>query len=173
MPKLVTVWREKDIQGQARHYVRSYILFPAGVVGLICMIGALGTLGYQFVRADSYTAATFWQSSALIMAGALCGWLQTRYHRYLLAGFPEVFAARLRTAARQQGKKTKAEPAQVKIEHPGRQLVPIAYGTGLFLLWGASVATMMYGQVDPLPALLMPWAGFYWAKLFFWRGVVS
>jgi hypothetical protein len=173
MPKLVTVWREKDIQEQARHYVRSYILFPAGVVGLVCMIGALGALGYQFVRTDSYTAATFWQSSALIMAGALCGWLQTRYHRYLLAGFPEVFAARLRTAIRQQGKKTKAELTQVKIEHPGRQLVPIAYGAGLLLLWGASVATMMYGQVDPLPALLMPWAGLYWAKLFFWRGVVS
>ena len=173
MPKLVTIWREKDIQEQARHYVRSYILFPAGVVGLVSMIGAIGALGYQFVRTDSYTAATFWQSSGLIMFGALGGWLQTRYHRYLLAGFPEVFAARLRTAVRQQGKKTKAEPAKATIEHPGRKLIPLAYAAGLVLLWGASAVTMMYGNVDLLPALLMPWAGFYWAKLFFWRGVVS
>ena len=173
MPKLVTQWREKDIQEQARYFVRSYILFPAGVVGLVCMIGGIGALGYQFITSNSYTAATFWQSSGLIIVGALCGWLQTRYHRYLLAEFPEVFAARLRTAVRQQGKKAKSEPAQVTIEHAGRRLVPVAYGVGLILLWGASAATIMYGQVDPIPALLMPWAGFYWAKLFFWRGVVS
>jgi hypothetical protein len=41
------------------------------------------------------------------------------------------------------------------------------------VLWGASAVTILYGNVDALPALLMPWAGFYWAKLFFWRGVVS
>jgi hypothetical protein len=173
MPKLVTIWREKDIQEQARHYVRSYILFPAGVVGLVSMIGAIGALGYQFISTDKYTAATFWQSSGLIMVGALCGWLQTRYHRYLLTGFPEVFAARLRTAVRQQGKKTKAEPTPVTIEHPGRKLVPFAYAAGLVLLWGTSAVATMYGNVDLFPALLMPWAGFYWAKLFFWRGVVS
>jgi hypothetical protein len=109
----------------------------------------------------------------LIMVGALGGWLQTRYHRYLLAGFPEVFAARLRTVVRQQGKKTKAEPAKATIEHPGRKLIPLAYAAGLVLLWGASAVAMIYGNVDLLPALLMPWAGFYWAKLFFWRGVVS
>lgn len=173
MPKLVTVWREKDVQEQARHYVRSYILFPAGVVGLVCMIGGVGGLGYQFLTTDSYSAATFWQSSGLLIVGALCGWLQARYHRYLLAEFPDVFAARLRAAVKQQGKKPKAEQAPATIKHPGRQLVPVAYGVGLLLLWGASTATIMYGQVDPLPALLMPWAGFYWAKLFFWRGIVS
>lgn len=173
MAKLVTIWREKEIQEQARHYVRSYILFPAGVVGLVCMVGAIGALGYQFIGADSYTAATFWESSGLIMVGALCGWLQTRYHRYLLARCPEVFAVRLRTAVRQQGKKAKEESAQVTIKHPGRELVPVAYGVGLVVLWGASTAAILYGHVDALPALLMPWAGFYWAKLFFWRGVVS
>ena len=107
------------------------------------------------------------------MVGALCGWLQTRYHRYLLARFPEVFAARLRTAVRQQGKKAKEESAQVTIQHPGCELVPVAYCVGLVVLWGASAAAILYGHVDALPALLMPWAGFYWAKLFFWRGVVS
>ncbi len=173
MPKLVPQWREKDIQEQARYYVRSYILFPAGVVGLVCMIAGVGALGYQFVTTSSYTAATFWQSSGLIVVGAFCGWIQTRYHRYLLAKFPEVFAARLRTAVRQQGRKAKAEPGQVSIEHPGRRLVPVAYGAGLVLLWGVSAATIMYGQVDAVPAFVMPWAGFYWAKLFFWRGTVS
>jgi len=174
MPKLVTIWREKEIQEQARHYVRSYILLPAGVVGLVCMVGALGGLGYQFIGADGYTGATFWQSSGLIIGGAFWGWIQTRYHRYLLTRFPEIFASRLRTAVRQQGKKAKGDQsAQPTTTHPGRQLVPIVYSAGLLMLWGASAVTLRYGHVDTLPALLMPWAGFYWAKLFFWRGVVS
>jgi hypothetical protein len=29
------------------------------------------------------------------------------------------------------------------------------------------------GDLDPLPAVLVPWAAFYWAKLFCWRGVVD
>lgn len=173
MPKLVTIWREKEILEQARHYVRSYILFPAGVVGMVCMVGAIGALGYQFIGADRYTAATFWECSGLIMMGALCGWFQTRYHRYLLARFPEVFAVRLRSAVRRQGKKAKEESTQMAIRHPGRGLVPIAYVGGVAVLWGASALVIRYGHVDALPALLMPWAGFYWAKLFFWRGVVS
>ena len=34
MPKLVTVLRPEKIDEQARYYVRSYILFPAGTIGL-------------------------------------------------------------------------------------------------------------------------------------------
>jgi hypothetical protein len=31
----------------------------------------------------------------------------------------------------------------------------------------------MQGAMDAVPAILMPWAGFYWSKLFFWRGIVN
>ena len=34
MPKLVTVLRPEKIEEQARYYVRSHILLPAGTVGL-------------------------------------------------------------------------------------------------------------------------------------------
>jgi hypothetical protein len=36
-----------------------------------------------------------------------------------------------------------------------------------------SAWAMFYGAMDVVPAMLMPWAGFYWGKLFFWRGVVN
>lgn len=173
MPKLVTVWRDQDIQTQARHYVRSYILFPAGLLGLVCMVGGIAALGYQLVASSTYTWATFTSSSGLLLIGALCGWAQTRYHRYLLATVPDVFAARMRSAVQRGKKKSKGEPSIPAIEHPGRGFVPIAYVAGGLLMLAGSAWAMFYGAMDVVPAMLMPWAGFYWGKLFFWRGVVN
>jgi len=34
------------------------------------------------------------------------------------------------------------------------------------------VMAITQGQVNPFPAFLTPWAGFYWAKLFLWRRVI-
>ena len=173
MPKLVTVLRPEKIQEQARYYVRSYILLPAGVVGLVCMLGGVGSLGYQLLANHTYTWLTFLASSALLVVGALCGWVQTRYHRYVLATFPEVYAARMRTAVVQRSKKAKAEPDVPSIDHPGRGFVPVLSSAGAVLIFGASAAAIVRGDLDPLPAVLVPWAGFYWAKLFGWRGIVG
>lgn len=173
MPKLVKEWRSGDIQTQARHYVKTYILLPSGFLGLICMLGGIGTLGYQLAASDSYTWTTFTTSSALLMLGGLCGWLQTRYHRYLFETVPEVFAARMRTAVQRTHRKAKAEPVVPPIEHRGRKLIPVAYLAGAGLLLGTSMWAVMYGSMDGVPAMLMPWAGFYWSKMFFWRGVVT
>jgi hypothetical protein len=172
MPKLVKEWRSGDIQTQARHYVKTYILLPSGFLGLICMLGGIGTLGYQLVASDTYTVRTFTTSSALLVLGGFCGWLQTRYHRYLFETVPEVFAARMRTAVQRTHRKSKAEPVIPPITHRGRKLVPVAYLAGAGLLVGASLSAVMSGSMEGVPAMLMPWAGFYWSKLFFWRGVV-
>jgi hypothetical protein len=171
--KLVTVWREHDIQAQARQYVRSYILFPSGLLGLVCMIGGIGSLGYQLIASSTYTWVTFMTSSGLLLIGGLCGWAQTRYQRYLVATVPEVFAARIRRAVTRNQKKKRGESAIPEIKHPGRKLVPVAYIAGSLALLAASLWAMAYGAMDVVPAVLMPWAGFYWGKLFFWRGVVN
>ncbi|MGH7215700.1 MAG: hypothetical protein ACREIG_00535 [Nitrospiraceae bacterium] len=175
MPKLVTVLKPEKIDEQARYYVRSHILLPAGTIGLICMVGGIGALAYQLLVNSSYSWLTFVTSSALIVIGALCGWGQARYHRYLFATFPEVYAARLRTAVAQRNRKTKtkAELETPSIEHPGRGFVTAISIAGAVLIFGASAAAILRGQLDPFPAVLVPWAGFYWAKLFCWRGVVD
>lgn len=173
MSKLVKEWSSGDIQTQARHYVRTYILLPSGFLGLICMLGGIGALGYQLVASGSYTWTTFMASSTLLLVGGLCGWLQTRYHRYLLDTMPSVFAARMRTAVQRTQRKAKAEPLIPTIAHRGRALVPLAYVAGAGLLVGSALWASVYGAVDAIPAILMPWAGFYWSKLFFWRGVVN
>jgi hypothetical protein len=173
VPKLVTVWREQDIQTQARHYVRAYILFPSGILGLVCMIGGIGSLGYQLFASSSYTWITFMTSSGLLLIGALCGFAQTKYHRFILESRPEVFAARMRSAVQRTQKKAKEVIKIPEITHPGRRWVPVAYIAGSVALLGGSIWAIMFGAMDALPALLMPWAGFYWGKLFFWRGIIK
>jgi hypothetical protein len=173
MPKLVTVLRPEKIDEQARYYVRSRILLPAGTVGLVCMLGGVGSLGYQLLVNHTYSWLTFLTSLGLLVVGALCGWAQARYHRYLFTNFPEVYAARMRTAVALRSKKAKAEPEVPSIEHPGRGFVTAISIAGAALIFGASAAAIVRGDLDPLPALLVPWAAFYWAKLFSWRGVVE
>jgi hypothetical protein len=173
MARLVTVRRPEEIQQQAHEYVKSYILFPSGLVGLICLIGGVGGLGYQLIATDTYTWDTFYQSSGLIVLGLVVGMAQTRYHQFLLRRFPDVFAARLRMASTKRGSKAKREPPVVSINHPGRRFVPLIYVGGAALLMGSALAAATFGQVSTVPALLMPWAGFYWARLFFWRKVVK
>lgn len=175
MPKLVTVLKPEKIDEQARYYVRSHILLPAGTIGLICMVGGIGSLAYQLIVNHSYSWLTFVTSSVLIVVGALCGWGQARYHRYLFSTFPEVYAARLRTAVAQRNRKVKAkiEPDVPSIEYPGRGFVTAISIAGAVLIFGASAVAIIRGELDPFPAVLVPWAGFYWAKLFSWRGVVD
>ena len=173
MPKLVTVLRPEKIDEQARYYVRSHILLPAGTIGLICMVGGVGSLGYQLLVNHTYSWLTFLASSALLAVGASCGFAQARYHRYLFKTFPEVYAAKMRTAVAQRSKKAKAEPDVPVIEHPGRGFVTAISLAGAALIVGASTAAFMRGDLDLLPSVLVPWAGFYWAKLFCWRGVVD
>lgn len=173
MPRLIAVQSPEKIIQQAHEYVKSYILFPSGLVGLICLIGGVGGLGYQLIATDSYTWATFYQSSGLIALGVVMGVAQTRYHQYLLRRYPEVLAARMRQASTKQGARAKKESQVTTIDHPGRPLLPLAYMAGITILFGSGLLASMYGQVSVVPALLMPWAGFYWARLFFWRSVVK
>ena len=171
--RLITVRRPEQITQQAQEYVKSYIMLPSGVVGLICLIGGVGGLGYQLIASGDYTWNTFYQSSALIAGGALLGLAQTRYHQFVFRRFPDVLAARMRMASARRGAKIKKEPKPMTIDHPGRQFVPFAYLIGASFLIGSALAAVIYGQVHAVPALLMPWAGFYWARLFFWRSVVK
>ena len=173
MPKLVTVLRPEKIDEQARYYVRSHILLPAGTIGLVCLVGGVGSLGYQLLVNHTYSWVTFLTSSILLVVGAACGFGQARYHRYLFTAFPEVYAAKMRTAVAQRNRKSKVEPEVPAIEHPGRGFVTAISVAGAALIFGSSAAAIIYGELDPIPAVFVPWAAFYWAKLFCWRGVVD
>jgi len=173
MPKLVTVLQPEKIDEQARYYVRSHILLPAGTIGLVCLVGGVGSLGYQLLVNHTYSWVTFLTSSVLLAVGALCGFAQARYHRYLFTAFPEVYAAKMRTAVAQRTRKARAAPEVPAIEHPGRGFVTAISIAGAALIFGSSALAIIYGELDLIPAVFVPWAAFYWAKLFSWRGVVD
>lgn len=173
VPKLINVHHPQHAMQLAQEYVKTYILMPSGLLGLICMIGAIGGLGYQWFSTEGYTFDTFYQSSGLFISGVGLGALQTLYQRHLLREFPEVLAARMKEGLnRQRGTLTKRSEATT-IKHPGRQFVPLAYLLGATALIGGTIAASVYGRVNMVSALLMPWAGFYWARLFLWRRVIK
>jgi hypothetical protein len=173
VPKLINVHHPQHTLQLAQEYVKTYLLMPSGLLGLICVIGAIGGLGYQWLSTDSYTWDTFYQSSALFMLGVGLGVAQTLYQRYLLREFPEVLAARMKEGLNRQKGKLKKRSDATTIEHPGRPFIPLAYLLGVMILLGGAIAASVYGHVSMVPALLMPWAGFYWARLFLWRRVIK
>ena len=90
MPKFVTIKQQEGQDAKATAHVKAYMLFPAGILGLVSMVGGVGGWGSDH-GTDTYTWETFVQSSGLLMLGGLLGWLQTTYHRWILRHRPGVF----------------------------------------------------------------------------------
>lgn len=172
MPKIITAKRLEGEAERARDYVKTHILFPSAILGMIFIVSGMAALAYQFI-AESYRWETFLESSGLLVLGGVLGWTQTRYHRYLLQEYPDFFASRMRTFVRTKRGRSKRENPSTVVTHEGRALVPWGYLAGFVLLVGASALATLAGHVSYMAAYLVPWAGFFWAKLFFWRKVMA
>lgn len=173
MGKIITAQRKENVTQLAENYIRTYILFPSGLLGLLAMIIGILALVYQLF-VETYDEWTFIKSSGLMLAGILLGWGQTRYHRYLFRAFPEFWASRMRSSTSrgvQRLKKVKVS-AEVELQHAGRSLVPVAYTLGIGGLIGLSAWSFNSGSLDYMAAFALPWAGFFWGKLFTWRSVI-
>jgi hypothetical protein len=170
MPKIISAHRYESEQEKAREYVRSFILFPSSLLGLVCMVAGGAAMLYQFFS-SAYAWTTFAETMALIALGVVIGWAQTRYHRYLLETHPQHFAGRLKTFAKTGPKRARSESGPA-LSHPGRQWVPLAYVAGLTVLVGAGVTAWLAGHTALVAAFVLPWAGLFWAKTFFWRSVL-
>lgn len=173
MPKLITIQHPDEVAKQAREYVKTYILMPSGLVGMFCLVVGVIGLGYQLIASESYTWDTFYYSSGLMALGVMIGTAQTQYHLYLFRQFPDALAARMRRGPTTQRALARKDAQVPEIDHPGRPLLPLAYLAGIGALLGSAVLAVLYGQVNTVPAVMIPWAGFYWAKLFFWRSVIK
>ncbi len=171
MGKIITVQRKENEAQLAEHYIRTYILFPSGLLGLLAMIIGILALVYQLFI-ETYDAWTFAKSSGLIVAGMLLGWGQTRYHRYLFRTFPEFWASRMRTSRVRGAQRLKKVSTEVKLQHAGRSLVPFAYVVGIGSLLGLSAWSFGSGSLDYMAAFTLPWAGFFWGKLFTWHSII-
>jgi hypothetical protein len=172
MPKIITSRRRESEYDKALEYVKGHILFPSGLLGLIFMVAGMASLAYQYM-VISYGWRTFVESLGLLFMGGLFGWVQTRYHQYVLREYPGYFASRMRLYSRSGQRRLRKELPRWELVHQGRQWVPLAYILGIGLLLGISAWSAVVGQTYYLAAFLMPWAGFFWARMFFWRGVLT
>jgi hypothetical protein len=171
MPKIITTRRLEGESEKAREYVRTHIVLPSSVLGLIFMVAGMAALVYQFLYI-SYDWRTFAESAGLLLTGMLFGWAQTRYHHYLLREFPGTFAGRFRLFAQNRAKRPRKAMTVPPIEHPRRNLVPLGYALGAAVLFIAAAMSSTLGQTYYVAAFLLPWVGFFWAKVYCWRGVL-
>ncbi len=172
MGKIITGKHKEHEAHLAENYIRTYILFPSGLLGLLAMVIGILALAYQLLI-ETYDVWTFGKSSILIAAGILLGWMQTRYHRYLFRAFPEFWASRMRASGVRGAQRLKKISTEVKPDHAGRALVPLAYVAGIGGLIGLSAWSFSSGSLDYMAAFALPWAGFFWGKLFTWHAVIA
>ena len=78
----------------------------------------------------------------------------------------------MRTATQRSVQKARKAAAESPVEHRGRGLIPLWYLLGIVVFIGLSIVTVFAGFVDPVPAFALPWAGYFWAKMFFWKGII-
>ena len=172
MAKVITAKRVESDIDKAHDYIRTHILFPSSLLGLIAMVvGVLGLL-YQLIM-GTYVLETFTFSSGLLLVGVSLGWGVTKYQKFILREYPTFFPSRVKTGAQRSFRKMKKAAPEVSLDHPGRGLVPVFYLLGIIALVGLSVYCVFVGVLDGLPAFALPWAGFFWAKMFFWKGVIA
>lgn len=171
MPKVITARRNEGEVEKAQEFVRTYILFPSSLLGLISILLGVGGLGYQ-VFLGNYGWNTFTYSSALLVLGVLLGLTQTKYQQYLLREFPGYFAQRMKAYTQRSLRKAKKNAAEISIEHRGRGLVPLWYVLGITLMIAVAGWCVSTGYLTAIAAFALPWAGYFWAKMFFWKGLV-
>ncbi len=171
MPKVITVRRQEGETEKAQEFIRTYVLFPASLLGLLSILVGVVALGYQLFKGN-YGWETFTYSSVLLIAGVLFGLAQTKYQQYLLREFPGYFANRMKAFTQRSMRKAKKTVTDVTIEHPGRGLVPVWYFLGMTALVALSGICVWTGFLHLVAAFALPWAGYFWAKMFFWKGLV-
>jgi len=171
MPKVITTRRHEGEAEKAQEFVRTYILFPSSLLGLIAILLGVGGLGYQLFLGQ-YGWETFTYSSALLILGVLLGLAQTKYQQYLLREFPGYFAQRMKAYTQRSLRKAKKNAAEISIEHRGRGLVPLWYFLGIVLMLSLAGWCVSTGLLQAVAAFALPWAGYFWAKMFFCKGLV-
>ena len=143
-------------------------MFPSALLGVILLVASTMGLAYQYL-ADTYEPLTFVESTGLALIGALLGWGQSRYHRYLLHHHPEALASRLRALGNKDHGSSRKRAPLLEADHPGRQWLPLAYVVGTLGLLGLSFSAAAWGAVYTVSAYLLPWAGFFSARVYSWK----
>lgn len=171
MPKIVTARRREDEVERARLYLKSRLIMPTIPLGMVALLAGYGGVAFMWFQ-DELTPGALVGSTVLFVAGAVWGWGHARYERYLVATCPDYLARKHKQLeAVRDYKRVKHESSGSGPSHRGRSLVPAAYAIGICAQLGLTVYFL--GQVGVYPAFFLPWAGYFNAKVIFWRSLFT
>ena len=166
MVRVATVKKYESERQKAVQYVKTTIIFPSALLGLVSILLGYGALIYLLFK-GSFLATVVIDSLILLGAGILLGLGQCLYHRYLFNKFPDYYAQRRRRSEQMRAGNIRKVNTVTKPEHSGRWMVPYLYLAGF-----AVVVTMIViyaPRLNPLSAVFLLLAGFYNIRFFFWK----
>jgi hypothetical protein len=167
VPKIVTARRREDERERARLYLKSRLMLPTIPLGMVALLAGYGNLALMWMQ-DELTPSALTGSTILFFWGAVWGWGHARYERYLVAACPEHLARKQKILeAAKDYKKTRRDAPSAGPAHPGRRFVPAMYVVGILAQFG--VTGYYLGQIGAYAAIFLPWAGYFNAKVIFWR----
>jgi hypothetical protein len=171
MPKILTARRREDERERARLYLKSRLMLPTIPLGMVTLLAGYGDVVLMWIQ-NELTPQALLGSTMLFLFGAVWGWGHARYERYLLETCPEYFARKqkLLEAAKEYKRVKRDLPAAGPL-HPGRRFVVAMYIVGIASQAGISVYYL--GHVGVYAAIFLPWAGYFIAKVIFWRSLFT
>lgn len=167
VPKIVTARRREDVRERACLYLKSRLMMPTIPLGMVALLAGYGGVAWMWVQ-DELTPGVLTGSTVLFFWGALWGWGHARYERYLVAACPEHLARKQKMLdAAKDYKKTRRDAPAAGPTHPGRRFVLAMYAVGILAQFGAT--GYYIGSIGAYAAIFLPWAGYFNAKVIFWR----
>jgi hypothetical protein len=171
VPKIVTARRREDERDRARLYLKSRLMLPTIPLGMVTLLAGYGDMAVMWMQ-DELTPAAVTGSAILFFCGAAWGWGHARYERYLVATCPEYLARKQKILdAAKEYKKVKRGVQAAGPAHPGRRVVLALYGVGILAQCGMTLYYL--GQTGAYAAIFLPWAGYFNAKVIFWRNLFT
>jgi hypothetical protein len=167
MPKIVTARRREDERERARSYLKSRLMLPTIPLGMVTLLAGYGDMAVMWMQ-DELTPPALLGSTVLFFCGAGWGWGHARYERYLVAACPEYLARKQKLLdAAKDYRKVKRDVPTTGPGHPGRRFALAMYAVGVLAQCGITLYYL--GQVGTYAAIFLPWAGYFNAKVIFWR----
>lgn len=166
MVRVVTARRAESERQKAIQYIKTSIIYPSALLGLISLVLGYGALIYLLFK-GRFLASVVLDSFVLLGVGILLGWLQYFYQRFLFENHPEYYAERRRrTELLRAGQARKLDVLE-KPNHKGRRIIPYIY-LGAFV--GAVAMVITYAtRLNTLSAVFLLLAGLYNVRFFFWK----
>ena len=166
MVRIVTAKKAESARQKAEMYVKTSIIYPSALMGLVSLVLGYGALIYLLFKGRFFPSIII-DSFVLLGVGVVLGLIQFFHQRFLLDHFPEYYADRRKRMERIRSRQTRKLEIVEKPTYRGHQFVPYVYLVG----FSAAVAVIVLyaGRLNPVSAVFLVLAGIYNIRFFFWK----